>query len=163
MFPEDIADIIHKNWSYTHQYEKFSYFCIGPHNDINLDSLGRVSSKYGYVEITNVMREDERVRVPSLFRTACFYNQITIVHQLMKDPKIDAETKTYAFENVCHNPHTEVVALLLTDPTINPGYNMNSPIKWAHGKGQHHLVELIIKDGRIDVSEYEQWVNRFYS
>lgn len=60
------------------------------------------------------------------------------------------DKKQAVFLNACIYGHTEVVRLLLADPTINPGHQDSLSLQYACERGHIEIVKLLLQSGKVN-------------
>jgi hypothetical protein len=103
-----------------------------------LENAIRLASKYGHVEVVNLLLNDPRVD-PSFYnndaiRWASENGQVQVVTLLLKDPRVDPSAyNNHAIRRASENGHVELVKLLLNDPRVDPSAKIILQSVMLHG------------------------------
>lgn len=112
------------------------------------------ASREGFVELVNLLLEDERTD-PSAYnnfavRMACKNGHAAIVELLLRHPKVDPSVnQNAAIKEASEKGYTKIVELLLTHPKVDPSVDDNWALKVASEKGYREIVRLLIVDRRV--------------
>lgn len=119
----------------------------------------RMASYKGYTEIVKCLLKDPRVNPSdqnnSALQGACEYGRTEIVRRLLEDPRVKASEIFYdSLYIACTMKYLEIAHLLLANKHFDPSIKDNCFIKDAAKHGNIELVQLLIKDPRINLNTY---------
>lgn len=129
---------------------------------INDNYLIDKAVREGYVEIVQILADDDRVDCTSVIKTCLIWGKYNIFKILMEkvDPSIENQE---LLRLACTLKKYMITGLLLKDPRVNPTINRQEPLRVACKRGYYGIVKLLLKDPRVNPSVMDNYCLRWAS
>jgi len=94
------------------------------------------------------------------FLSACERGSVYTVASLL-DQINPSVNDNRAIHLASYNGHTEIVRLLLGDPSVDPSSDHNYALRSACYNGHIEVVRLLLADPRVDLSCLDNWAMQY--